>query len=461
MEFFNLQLVAAGTIVIALAVYVRLKRSSLSGLRGPESSHPILGFLPTLLHTPAGEVDFVLQSNYGGAVKYDGLLGKRLLWICDPKAVHYVAQGSGYAFIRAADRKELSRMFLGKSVLTVEGDEHKRHRRIMLPGFGTVESSSYVPSFSRKAARMSEKWVEIIEGHKGTVAIDIPAWTARATLDALGEAAFDYPFNALDDMSNELSRVFNNLFSKTRLNPSNWEIFMTEMVALLPPPLVRTWNEYIPDRKRAILHRSRAVSERIARQLVEEKSAALLSNNGGHDIMSLLVKANASASAKNGLAEDEVLAQLSTIIIAGHETTATTISWTLLELCKNPDIQTRLRNEIRRVRLERDEPEPTAATFDDMPYLGAVVKETLRYHPAVYQIYKQAAHDEIIPLLRPIAGVDGKLIHEIPVQEGQKVALSIAAYNRDKEIFGQDADSFNPERWLKDGYVTKQASVGV
>ncbi|TRM57157.1 cytochrome P450 [Schizophyllum amplum] len=475
----TIQLAVAITIAVVFALYVRRRRSVLAGLAGPESSHPILGFLTTLLRgSEAGEVDFALQNKYGGAVRFDSIFGMQQLWLCDPKAVQYIAQTAGYKFIRASDRKEDSRLTVGDGVATVEGDDHRRHRRIMLPGFGAKESrtslcalllsqgktgKSYRTRGSRQkfnVVQMADKWVQIIQDEENAT-IDAPFWISRATLDALGEAALDYQFNALDDMSNELARAFSGLFAKARLNPSNWSIFEEYVVPLLPLTLVRTWNAYVPSKKRAIQHHCKTISEDVARQLVQEKSAALLADKGGHDIMSLLVKANASAGAKGGMAEDEMLAQLSTIIIAGHETTANSICWTLLELCRNPDVQTRLRNEIRAVRRERNEPGLTAATFDAMPYLSAVMKESLRYHTGLYHIAKEAAQDEVIPLLRPVVGTDGKMIHEIPVQKGQNVILSVAAYNRDKDVFGQDAHTFNPERWLEDGYITKQAFVGV
>ncbi|TRM57158.1 cytochrome P450 [Schizophyllum amplum] len=430
----TIQLVAAIAAAVFSVLHVRRRRCVLNGLAGPGSSHPILGFLPTLLRgSQAGEVDFDLQDNYGGA----GNSTMKQLWICDPKAVQYVAQTAGYKFIRASDRKEDSRLTVGNSVLTVEGDDHRRHRRIMLPGFGSNESTTYVPSFSRKATRMADKWVQMIQGEDHAI-VDVPFWTARATLDALGEAALDYQFNALDDMSNELAKAFSGLFSKTRLNPSNWSIFEEHVVSLLPQTLVRTWNAHVPARSAP----PNVIVDRLPRASRD-------------------MKANKSAGARSGLSEDEMLAQLSVIIIAGHETTATSVGWTLLELCMNPAIQTRLRDEIRAVRRERDEPQLTAATYDAMPYLSAVIKESLRYHPVVYHISKEAAQDEVIPLLKSVIGTDGRTIYEVPVQKGQNVILSIAAYNRDKDVFGQDAHTFDPERWLKDGYVTKQASVGV
>ena len=58
------------------------------------------------------------------------------------------------------------------------------------------------------------------------------------------------------------------------------------------------------------------------------------------------------------------------------------------------------------------------------------MQETLRFHGVVPQIAKEAAVDEVVPLHRPVVGANGEWIHEVPVQKGQKILLSIAAYNR-------------------------------
>jgi hypothetical protein len=54
----------------------------------------------------------------------------------------------------------------------------------------------------------------------------------------------------------------------------------------------------------------------------------------------------------------------------------------------------------------------------------------MRYHPALYQNYRQAARDDVIPLSKPIVGRNGEIMNELPVAKGTKIILSIAAYNR-------------------------------
>ena len=62
---------------------------------------------------------------------------------------------------------------------------------------------------------------------------------------------------------------------------------------------------------------------------------------------------------------------------------------------------------------------------------------------------RDAAHDDVIPLSHPIAGRNGQSIDAIYVKKGQPIMIGIFAFNRSKEIFGEDADDYRPERWLE------------
>jgi cytochrome P450 len=194
---------------------------------------------------------------------------------------------------------------------------------------------------------------------------------------------------------------------------------------------------------------------------VDEKTEALLAGKGKRDIMSLLVKANASANERANLSEAEVLAQMQTIMTAGHETTANTMSWTLFELTKNPDVQAKLRAEIQateRAIHARGNTDFTAADFESMAYTTAVMKEVLRFHTVSYTSLREAARDEILPLSKPLVTKSGKRITELPIAKNTVLVVSLAGYNRNTDVFGEDAHKFNPERWL-DGSLQDKATT--
>lgn len=126
-----------------------------------------------------------------------------------------------------------------------------------------------------------------------------------------------------------------------------------------------------------------------------------------------------------------------TLLLAGHETSATSTLWILLELARHPDVQDKLRSEIRAVEHAvhgRGDSEFTSKDFESMTYTTAVMKEAMRLHPALYHNYRQAARDDVLPLSKPILTTSGELIDKLPVPKGTKVFASIAGYNRYRHL---------------------------
>ncbi|KAL0057176.1 hypothetical protein AAF712_016191, partial [Marasmius tenuissimus] len=84
--------------------------------------------------------------------------------------------------------------------------------------------------------------------------------------------------------------------------------------------------------------------------------------------------------------------------------------------------------------------------------------ETLRFHPIVPDLVREAENDDIIPLECPITDASGSVLKEIPVVKGQRVIMNIYEYNRFKTVWGDDADVWNPERFLD---ATRPTTLGV
>jgi len=141
--------------------------------------------------------------------------------------------------------------------------------------------------------------------------------------------------------------------------------------------------------------------------------------------------------------DDDVKSQIPTFIIAGHETTSVTMSWALYALSHNKHAQTKLREEISNISTDN----PTMDDLNGLPYMDAVVRETLRLYPAVASIIREATKDDCIPLSKPFTDTKGIVRNEIRVRKGQAVMIPIALINRDKSIWGEDATEFRPERW--------------
>ncbi|KAF5340128.1 hypothetical protein D9758_013169 [Tetrapyrgos nigripes] len=234
------------------------------------------------------------------------------------------------------------------------------------------------------------------------------------------------------------------------------------------------------------IRKTRQLATESASDLVRSKVKELKDGEGKVDVMSLLVKANLSENENSRLNAEEIHSQMRQIFVAGHETTANSVGWALLELCRHPEMQDRLRKEIRAKEREIQARHGEAGGFSAMDlesteYLNAVLKVDLNaISLCILKQYffvlagnstlpssfflphsRTFGADDCIPLDKPIISTRGEQITEIPVPKGTKVMISVAAYNRTKEIFREDAHSFNPDRWLNHNQKTGQRIPGL
>ncbi|KIK56481.1 hypothetical protein GYMLUDRAFT_47014 [Collybiopsis luxurians FD-317 M1] len=445
--------------ITALYVWYKLtRRSPFDHIPGPPSKSFLLGNLGELMQAQVGSTDFAWQETYGDVVKFKAAFGIDRFLISDPKALHHILQTSGYRWGKYRERVELSRLMSGKGLTYAEGNAHKRQRKIMLPGFGSSEAGNFLPLFFSCAASMSRRWSDILSfSENQSHVFNLPEWISRASLDAIGQAAFDYNFGATANHETELGKVYQNMLTKAFAAPSNSTLLTMELLQFLPRSLLEFLDDLSPSPRLAAIRRAGEVANALAEELVSTKANALLKGEGQKDIMSLLVKANASESPKSRLTHTELISTMRVIIFAGFDTTSNTLAFLLYELARNPELQHNLRAEIRAAEKEassRGESQITISDLKGMYLLEATIKETLRYHPVAPHILRTAKEDDILPI-SAITTTTGQVLTELPIPRGTRVILSIPAYNRNKKIFGDDAHMFNPYRWLELNHVVK------
>ncbi|KAF8963608.1 cytochrome P450 [Flammula alnicola] len=458
-----LPLLGLALLAVFYRLYRRFSRISVSDIPGPEPESFVIGNLRQYFQSQAGEIDFKWQEAYGGVVRFKGPFGEDRLLVSDPKALQYIYHISGYNFSKQPERREMTRMLTGRGIVWAEGHEHKRHRKIMNPAFGYGEIKAYSPVFNHHSAKLTTKWKEhILASPNQKSVFEVSSWFARSTLDAMGVAAFDYHFGTLD---NELGNVYANLCVEAFGSLSESDIFRQALVPYLPKFVLSYIREQAPSHRLQQLRHAFVVGNKVAKEMIDSKSKALSGEiQGNRDIMSLLVRANASEKEETRMSEEEMIAQVRTLLLAGYETTATSLTWAMLEIARHSDVQEKLRREIRQKQQEiqaRGETEFSQSDFDAMPYLTAVLKESLRFHPVVYGTYREPVKDDVLPLSKPITTRSGKVVAEIPVPKGIKIVASISGYHRNKDVFGPDSHVYDPERWIIPGRVKNLASVGV
>ncbi|CAG8796661.1 10280_t:CDS:2, partial [Racocetra persica] len=212
------------------------------------------------------------------------------------------------------------------------GDSHKRQRKMMNPLYTFANIKEMVPIFVQAGHKLKDIWMVQI-GNKKEERITITALIPKTTLDVIGLVGFNYEFNSTTSES-KLAQAYNSI------------------VSCSPSPLY------------------------IALLVAEQKNSPV----HGKDLLSLLVKANEKLPANEQLTHNELVNQVMTLLVAGHETTSVALSWALYFLAKHLDIQDRLRKEVLDIFTDRN----YFPAFDDIEhvkFLDCVFKETLRVVP--------------------------------------------------------------------------------
>lgn len=231
-----------------------------------------------------------------------------------------------------------------------------------------------------------------------------------------------------------------------------------------------------PNEVTRITNESQRVISEAGQQLIQSKKLAILAEKASaseikeKDILSLLsqcschtllsgsdispvVKSNLSADISGRLSDADLLSQLSTFLFAGSDSTSLTMSWCIHLLSLHPDVQARLRSEFNSMSLCASNSSSMlgysapahAEAIDGLPFLDAVVRETLRLCPPVHGTMRVATRDDNIPVSSPIVLRNGTIIQPgetIHLRKGSYVHIPIEALNFSIDIWGEDARIF-------------------
>jgi cytochrome P450 family 135 len=314
-----------------------------------------------------------------------------LVYVADTEAIKEVFTGDARVFC-AGEANEIMEPVLGsRSVLLLDGEEHLRERRLLLPPFHGDRVRRYRELVGEIAAAEIARWPR---GRPFSLRPRMQAITLEVILRAvfgIREAErLDRLRALLPKMLDHGTVVVWMPFLRRDLGPgSPWRRFVrvrAEVDGLLLDEI----------------HRRRAATD------LEERD----------DVLSMLLQARGEDG--EPMRESELRDELMTLLLAGHETTATGLAWAFERLTRTPRVMSRLQESL--------------ADEDDDAYVDAVAKETLRARPVVYDVARKLAAP---------ARVRG---WELPA--GAYVVPSITAIHLLKGIYEQ-AEEFRPERFLE------------
>ncbi|KAF9236874.1 cytochrome P450 [Melanogaster broomeanus] len=425
--------------------------SPIRHLPGPKSTSWIYGNLGEIYKAPYSflhnQENSVLHEQwvkeYGHTLKYKGFFSRNRLFTMDTRAINHVLTHSTDYHKPSQMRYTLSQVCFSLKMPST--------RRIMNPAFGPAQIREFTNIFIAKAIRLRDVVSSEVSkdpaAHTTGARIDIMPWLSRMTLDVIGLAGFNYNFDALD--ANEKPNELNEAFS-TALNAVQGFSIFHILQAWIPPlrliPTDRTQKIQVSQRTMARIGNELVTNAKTtARAGATEKGEIEKSSLHGRDLLTLLVKANMATDIPESqkLSDVDVFAQVPTFLVAGHETTSTATTWALYAMTLAPEVQTKLREELLSVDAET----PSMDDLMALPYLDAVVRETLRVHAPVPSTVRVAVKDDVLPLEKPFTDKHGVVHDGIRISKGDQMFIPILAMNRSEELWGPDAHEFNPERW--------------
>lgn len=355
--------------------------------------------------------------------------GQRWLFSSDPavttRALVKTTEQPGALFRKSElQSRPLAAMVGRENLFLGEGSLWSRTRKLLAPLFspGRVNSAaSYHQILETMDAGVAALKARANAAPGGVAEVSLPDEATRLTLDALLRALFRAELTPAElDELGAAYRVSTDWLSKEAANPIN--------VGL------SRWPTFSPGHRR--LKRAYATIDRYAARLLDEHRGA--QEGATQDMIDLLD----SATDENGapLSRAEKLSQLKTMMLAGHETTATLLSWTFYALATNDEARTKLVAEVDRVLEGRTEIWPDDVRA--MPYLNSVLSETLRLYSPAYVIARHVEADQRV-------GTDAGLV-ELK-KETTLIMTPFMTHRRDAQwgtdASGFDAKLFRPERF--------------
>ncbi len=298
------------------------------------------------------------------------------------------------------DAKLLGR-FLGLGLLTNEGENHKQQRKLVQPAFHMKRIQAYADVMVAHTNALLDTW------RTGST-IDVDHEMTKLTLNIVTKTLFNA--NVTEAEAEAVSRALDEL-----------QADMTKLSTLIVP--VPAWLPLAINRR---IKANTAIIDRIVWRVIEERRAA---GTDEGDLLSMLLLSKGEDGAP-GMTDQQVRDEVITLFLAGHETTANAMTWTLYLLSQHPEALQRLQEELDSGLAGRT---PTIADLPQLAWNEMVLKESMRLYPPAWSLGPRIVHTPI-----PIGG------YTIP----KNTAVMVSPYTMHHNArYWPDPERFDPERF--------------
>jgi cytochrome P450 / NADPH-cytochrome P450 reductase len=304
------------------------------------------------------------------------------------------------------------RHIAGDGLFTAHNDEPNWQlaHDILLPAFGRGALNGYHSTMMTMARRLIDRWDKHLDGRP----VDVLADMTRLAMDTIGHTGFGYEFDS---------------FERAELHP----IVTTLLRAMLQ---ARARDSRVPGQE----HLYRQEDEQFAADvsfLIAQVDDVIRARKGSgdartDDLLGLMLNARHPESGQQ-LADANIRNQVITFLIAGHETTASLLSFALYYVVNDPDVLARAQAEVDALWGCQHDPDPTFEDVGRLRYVRQILNESLRLWP-IAPMFSRAAREDTV-----LGGV-------LPLKAGQPVRVLVPMLHRDP-VWGDNRHKFDPDRF--------------
>ncbi|MEV4316825.1 cytochrome P450 [Actinocrispum sp. NPDC049592] len=353
---------------------------------------PLLGHVLSLARDP---IAFLQQLRAHGEIVTFYLATRPVHLVNSPDLIRKVLVTEAHHFQRGEIFTKARQLF-GDGLATADEPEHMRQRRMIQPAFHAQRIKSYVAVMREQVGEITGSWVS------GTP-IRLDHELTRLTLLVTAKALFSAELgrSAVDEVCRSLGPVLNGLAKRTMIP--------VELLERLPTPGNRKFD--------TALHRLTTV--------VDDVITAYRADGVDHgDLLSMLI-------ATEGLSDGEIRTQVLNLLMAGTETTATTLAWVFHELGRNPVVLGQVVAELQTVL--NGQP-VDADRLSELTYINRVLTETVRLHTPIWLVTRKTTAEV--------------RLGDVTLAPGSEVMVSMPTLHRDPALFPGPM-RFDPDRWLE------------
>ncbi|CEL11659.1 hypothetical protein ASPCAL14759 [Aspergillus calidoustus] len=371
-----------------------------------------------------------------------------MVLVLGPEAIAELVFTRADDFAHSANMKLLAEAGLGYAgLMGMRGHEHKRLRKLFAPVFSPATLSKIGNPLWDSCQRLLDRLYDP-QGHEAA-AVNISQWSSVSVLELSGIGVFGQDPGWLARYS-KLRDTLERRVATGHIQKMVLAIFPRSIRSLLMLTLFGR-------RELADLRYIRDVALDLARIEKEKQFASNMQKEGltedvgnsgrpyPHNIISVLLddgedgdNEHDDVACKSRDEYNEVLiGHILIFLVGASETTSASFQWMILELCRHPEVQTRLREEVESHWSSLLSSTSSSSVFHQLkalPYLRAVIDEVLRLHPTVILTEHEATRDT--------------MILDTPIPKGTLLLCPPLAANSNPRVWGEVAALFNPDRWL-------------